>query len=42
MVTPTDTLSIDDAAVALDVTPDALLDEVRNAAAAAERPSARD
>ncbi len=42
MVTPTDTLSIADAAAVLDVDADALLNEIRNTAAAAERPSARD
>ena len=42
MVTPTETLSIANAAEILNVDPDALLDEIRNAAAAAERPTARD
>ncbi len=42
MVTPTETLSIANAADVLNVDSDALLDEIRNAAAAAERPTARD
>ena len=42
MVTPTHAHSIAEAADLLDVDADALLDEIRNAAAAAERPSAKD
>ncbi len=45
MATPTDTteaLSLTAAAEVLDVERDALLEEIRNAAAAAERPTARD
>ncbi|MCY4618655.1 MAG: hypothetical protein OXD50_08895 [Chloroflexi bacterium] len=42
MVTPTETLSVVDAADILNVDSDALLDEIRSVAAAAERPSARD
>ncbi len=42
MVTPIQTFSIPDAAELLAVDADALLDEIRNTAAAAERPSAKD
>jgi len=42
MVAPTETLSIANAADVRAVDPEALLNEIRNAAAAAERPSARD
>ncbi len=42
MVAPTEPLSIVNAADTLNVDADALLDEIRSAAAEAERPSARD
>ena len=42
MATPTTLLSIDDAASALQVDAGLLLQEIRDTAAAAERPSARD
>ena len=42
MVAPTEPFSISNAADILNVDADALLDEIRNAAAEAERPSARD
>ena len=42
MVAPTEPFSISNAAHILNVDADALLDEIRNVAAEAERPSARD